>query len=158
MLGLDESDYGAAQDALGRSLEIARREKESGLELRTLVFAAEVDLFHHRWDQGQQRSLDALELISQVEDPRSEMLAHYWTALGFMAKGEFDVATHHMRASLVPAERLRHRFYLPRALWGNELLSRINGDWQTARQFAERGLEVSPREPRLLMARALSEY
>ena len=56
------------------------------------------------------------------------------------------------------AERLRDRTWLIFALWSNETLSRLQGDWQAAREFSDRGLAVAPWEPRLLGFRTLLEY
>ncbi len=53
---------------------------------------------------------------------------------------------------------MRHRTWLIFALWSNETLSRLKGDWQAAREFSDRGLAVAPREPRLLGFRTLLEY
>ena len=75
-----------------------------------------------------------------------------------MVMGDLDGATRHSVAALPPAERLRHRFYLSRALTMNVWLCQLKGDWQAARDFSDRGLAVSPQDPPLLTARAVLEY
>ena len=53
---------------------------------------------------------------------------------------------------------LRHHFYLARTLFANGALSQLKGDWSAARDFSDRGLATSPRDPRLLLTRILLEY
>jgi tetratricopeptide (TPR) repeat protein len=59
---------------------------------------------------------------------------------------------------LALAEKLRIRYWLTSALWRNENLSRLAGDWRVARDCSDRGLAVSPTDSRLLHTRALLEY
>ena len=47
-------------------------------------------------------------------------------------------------ASLSAAQRLRHHFYLARAIWLNQALSHLTGEWLKARGFSEQGLAVAP--------------
>lgn len=44
------------------------------------------------------------------------------------------------------------------ALWSCEDLFRLKGEWSEARAFSNQGLELAPREPRLLFSRTLMEY
>ena len=59
--------------------------------------------------------------------------------------------------SLAAAERLRHHFYLGRALNQMSWLYYRKGEWQAAREFNDRGLAASPRETRLLHVRFVLE-
>ncbi|MCH8282445.1 MAG: tetratricopeptide repeat protein, partial [Chloroflexi bacterium] len=156
--GLEEGDYQKAQELFERSLQIAQREGQPGVELPTLVSAAEIDFYHKQYEETLSKAMRGVELASLVDDPLGEMLAHYWVALSGLMLGNVEGLSQHAEATLPPAERLRHHFYLARAYWGNELLAHARGDLQAARAFSERGLAISPREPRLLMDRALLEY
>ncbi len=78
--------------------------------------------------------------------------------LPLMIRGDPDEAGLHATAMLVPAERLRHHFYLARTLFANASLAGCRGSWQAARDFSDRGLAVSPREARLLGNRLILEY
>ena len=49
-------------------------------------------------------------------------------------------------------------FYLFNILWRMETASRVQGEWITARDFSDRGLAVSPMDPRLLLTRAWLEF
>ncbi len=59
---------------------------------------------------------------------------------------------------LEPAARSGNRQWQTFAMEANENVSSAKGDWQAARNFAERGLALSPREANLLGGRALLEY
>jgi tetratricopeptide (TPR) repeat protein len=158
VLSLEEGNYLDAKSALDKALAIARREGDVGLEMRTLVSAAEVDGYHSHWQEALDSSLRAIELIPRIDDPRTEMLARYWATLPLMIIGNPDEADLQAAAMLSPAERLRHHFYLARTLFAHTCLSQCRGNWQAARDFSDRGLAVSPREARLLGNRVLLEY
>ena len=78
IVGLEEGDYQEAQELLERSLGIAQREGQPGVELPTLVSAAEVDAYHTRYEECVSKARRGVELASLVDDPLSEMLAHFW--------------------------------------------------------------------------------
>lgn len=136
LLGLEAGDLSAAQEALRQALEIAERTGDPVLEMRTLVDGADVDIYHGDWSSGLKRAFRAVELAPRANDPRSEMLAHYWAALPLaLVTGEPDLASQHAAASLVAAERLRHHFYLARALIANAWPISLKGDWAASRAF-----------------------
>jgi ATP/maltotriose-dependent transcriptional regulator MalT len=43
-------------------------------------------------------------------------------------------------------------------LWTNEFVSELQGDWEAARHYSDRGLAVAPSDQRLLGTRAVLEY
>ncbi len=158
VLGMEHGEYGEAVGALKRALEIARESGDLSLEMRTLVHHAEVEAYHFCWQECLEKGLQALELVPRIDDPRAEMMAHYWTALTLIILGDMDGADPHGQPALSAAERLRHHFYLSRALFLNECLFRCRGDWGTAREMSDRGLAVSPNEVRLLTTRVSLQY
>jgi len=81
LLGLEAGDLSGAREALREALEIAERTGDPVLQMRTLVDGADVDVYHGDWGSGLNRALRAVELAPRANDPRSEMLAHYWAAL-----------------------------------------------------------------------------
>ena len=154
---VEEGDYEGAQKAFHESLEIARREGSADLELRTLVDAAEVAFYHTQNQDLLTLSLRAVDLTSVVDDLRSEALANFYASISLEVRGEPGPATEYAEAGIVAAQRLRHPFYLTRTLGVREYAARLLGQWQTAQEFAEQGLEVSPTECRLLFGRALAD-
>ena len=61
-LGLAESNYKDAQQALGRAIAIARRERDVPLEVQTLCYAADVSGQHLHWQESVDHGLRATEL------------------------------------------------------------------------------------------------
>ena len=158
IVGLEEGDYQEAQELLERSLGIAQREGQPGVELPTLVSAAEVDAYHTRYEECVSKARRGVELASLVDDPLSEMLAHFWVFTPGLILGNMKVLSQHAEMMLPPAEQLRHHFYLARAYFCNELLARARGNLEAAQAFCERGLAISPREIRLLFDLAMLDY
>jgi DNA-binding CsgD family transcriptional regulator len=159
ILGIEEGDYQGAQQAFEESLAIAGRERDRLLEIQTLANAARVAGMHLRGPESLDKSIKALELAREVDDPPTEADARFWASeITLYTLGNSEQATWHALASLAPAERLRDRYRLANALWSNETPSRLKGDWRAARALSDRGLAVAPRDPRLIATRALLEY
>ena len=156
--GLEEGTYRAARDALDRALEIARREDDSGLELRILSFACDVEAYHCLFEECVDTSMKGIELAAQVDDPRSELLVQFWAAALLIFWGAPEGAARHVSAALSAAERLRHHFYLGRVLYVSQIASNLTGDWSKALDSSDQGLYVAPQESRLLSGRALLEF
>ena len=154
---VEEGDYEGAQEDFNESLEIARREGSADLELRTLVDSAEVAFYHLQFQDCLTLSLRAVDLASVVSDPRGEALANFWASILHTVRGEPEQATHYADAGIIAAQRLRHPFYLARTLAVGDYVARLLGQWQTAQEFRDQGLAVSPRESRLLFGRVLAE-
>ncbi|MCH8816722.1 MAG: hypothetical protein IIC92_03185 [Chloroflexi bacterium] len=158
VLGQEMGDTAGSQDASDRALAIAEREGDAALEIRTLVAAADVDLYMANWESCLTNGERAVELVSRVDDPRAESLAYFHVALSHLFLGNPDLAEGPAMASVSAAERLRHHFYQARALFIPAMLNHARGDWPAARELTERALAVSPREPRTLYMRILEEY
>ena len=43
-------------------------------------------------------------------------------------------------------------------LWFNEQMYRLEGNWQAARDYSDRGLDVAPQDIRFLLTRVWLEY
>ena len=144
LLGLRQDDYDGAQEALGKALDIAQRDEDRPLEMRTLAHAASVDNYHLRWQEGLSRALRVTELSQGLDDIHNEVTARYFAMSMLMSVGDPTGALHHGTAILPLAERLRDRFWLGGALWKNGTVRRLAGDWQAARDFGDRSLAVRP--------------
>ena len=72
--------------------------------------------------------------------------------------GNLEEATRHAEAMLAVAERTRTVIWQSRSMGANLTVSSAKGDWQNARDFAEKGLEGSPVESPLLGTIAIVEY
>ena len=156
-LGLLEADYSRAMEASSQSLAIARRAQDTTLEIATMAQAAQVDRFHLHPRRGLEKSLRAIELASLVDDPYAEIQVRGVAAGCSLVVGDLEGARVHAAAMLSLAERLGQRQESARAFWWNAEVSRLAGDWQSAYEHSERGLEAAPRDPRLLGTRAVLE-
>jgi tetratricopeptide (TPR) repeat protein len=157
-LGRVEGDYENAQAAFAQALAIARREGDPALEVRTLAAAANVDYFHLRFQEGLEGSRRAIALAGRLDDQQAAWSAHLDASRILTYTGEVGGAQQHAAAALELAERLRGRSQLALSFWGNARLLRLQGGWQGARQFSDRGLAVAPQDVSLLGDRVLLEY
>ncbi len=157
-VGLQENDYAGAETAFENALAIARRETDPELELQILSAAMSVDSNHIRSNECLEHSVRALALASQVNDPRSELGARYSAVTSLVATGDVQRAAQIAGGMLVPAERLRDSFWLAGSYWKNEIVCRLTGDWEAAREFAKRGLSVSSNPSLLLQDMTLLEF
>ena len=157
-LGRTGADYDSANEAFERALTIARREGDLFLEMETLTAAAEVDLFHLRVKECYNKARQALELAQRVDNPRAEVQAHARAIFALTISGDREGARAHASAGLGLAERLRQSFWITTTVWGNQMVSQLVGDWETARDFGARGLAVEPDDLRILGNRVVLEH
>ena len=158
VMGTEEGDYCTAEQAFDQALAIAQREGNTTLEMQTLADAANVDTLWVRHQDSLDKSKRAIELSRVVDDPQTEVLARYCSVLDHIALGNLDSIRLQASEMLANAERLRDRFWLTLALRSHEDAAHLVGDWNTARSYSDRGLELSPLECRNLCTRAMVEY
>ncbi|MCH7737298.1 MAG: AAA family ATPase [Chloroflexi bacterium] len=157
--GSQEGDYEAATSAFSRALEIARREDDPALELKTIAEESYVSMWHCRWQEILDKTPRAMVLAKTVDDPVGELLARWAAIVAEIATGGHrEAARRHASEGIILAERLRDRQLLCGTLYRAALLAESEGDWQTARELADQGLELLPLDPRLLASRTLVEY
>ena len=150
-------DYRGAEEAWSRALDIAQREGDTSLELKTLAHAAEGAGTYLRWNQCLEKGMQAVELTGKVDNPLAESLAHHWVWFSLGALGQdSEGARRHAMAAMAAAERLHDRSLLARTLVNLCNLFSAWGDWQTARQFSDRGLALAPQSA--FPVRTLLEY
>jgi tetratricopeptide (TPR) repeat protein len=154
----ETGDYDGAQEAFGRALEIARREEDPALEIRTLAHAADVDFHHLSWQEVLRKGQQVIELTRSAEDLQAEATAHFFMARVLDYQGDPGRAQQQAEVLLAQAERLRGRGFLSYALYITGVLSLHRGDWQAARDFLDRSLGLMPQSAPHLCARAVLEY
>ena len=157
-LGREEGNIEGAYEAFGRALAIAAQEQDPNLEMQTLVESVEVDWYDLRWQGTVEKSLRIIELARQLDDLAAEVVAQHRVASILSQTGDLEGARSYGSTMLALAEKLGDRQWLTNALWRNENICRLEGDWQAARDFSDRGLEVSPMDVRLFYTRVLLEY
>ncbi len=128
------------------------------LEVQTLTYAALVSGTHLHWQESADNGLWAVELATFDENPFSDLISRYWTAVSPLAMGDLEAARPHV---LVMRD-LSERRSTPRLLATNHLMvvttmSCLEGDWNAGREYSDRGLEMSPLNPQHLGTRVLLE-
>ena len=157
-IGRAGTGYDSANEAFERALTIARRERDLFLEMETLAAASEVELFHLRVKECYNKARQVLELAQRVDNPRAEVQAHQRAVLALTISGDREGARAHASAGLALAERLRQNFWLSTTVWGNQMVSQLEGDWENAREYGARGQEVSADDTRILGNLTLLEH
>jgi tetratricopeptide (TPR) repeat protein len=158
LLGLEANDYANALEAIEQALALSRRSGDVALEMRVLVDAAEVDGYQSDFKRALSRAAAAADLAGRVDDPRAEMVAHYWLLLSLLAQGDLGGAATHARAAVGAAQRLRYHFLTARALFGLALVRRLQGDLVGALEATDQALSVSPQETRALYLGVLLQF
>ena len=148
-LGMGLGDHEGAQEAVDRALEIARRKGDAGLEMATLALASMVEGYNLCLQEAVDRSLEAIAL-EQVDDLFHQGLARFWGGIAQAAMGKLDEARLSVDASLGPWEKLRNRYRMALGLGARGWLSMLEGDWESARDFVERGLSLTPQDTLVL--------
>ena len=158
VIGSEEGDYSAAHEAQERALAIAKREGDMALEMQTLASACSLDILHLHPEKGLEKALRAIELARHIDAPHAELAARYYAALSLLSMGNPEEARQHATAMLATSDRLRDRFWLAMAFSINMNVYRLEGNWQAARDFGDRGLAVMPSHSVLLGMRVPYEY
>ena len=154
----ETGDSQSAQAAFGQAADIAQLIGDRGLEMRTLAAATDVDWYHLNLQEVLEKGRRVVELASNVGDPSSEVRASFYLGLALDMVGNLEGMRRNAALMLTVAEKLRDRTWLANAFWINGVLSGREGNWKTARDFLDRGLEVDSQAPPLLFTRALLEY
>ena len=155
---LERGEYGQANDAYLRAIEIARRERDIALEVHASADAGSVDGYYLELTQGLEKCLRAIDLAAHVRRPDLESTALNWAATILLVTGRPVRARHYAEACLANAEKLRDGYRIAGAIDNLEDLARLEGDWDLARELSDYGLRITPRDGRLLAFRAVLEY
>ena len=84
--------------------------------MRTLSDASNVDMINGRLKESIEKTVRAIELTRQVDNPYAELLARYTAVSDYLLLGDPAVSRLHASAMRGPAEKLRDRFWLTLAL------------------------------------------
>jgi DNA-binding CsgD family transcriptional regulator/tetratricopeptide (TPR) repeat protein len=154
----EEGGYASAQGTFDRALAIAQQKGDVALEVRTLANVCSLNFYYLRFQECLEKSLWASEVARSACDLQNEVAVRYWGVIALLCMGDFEGTRLHAAAMLAQAERLGDHSWITTALWANENLYRLEGNWQVARDFSNRSLAMSPFDPRLLSSRAVLEY
>ena len=134
-LGHRRNNYEAAQEVFSRALDIARREQDEALEMRILAGATEPDVRFLRLQGALAKSLRALELAQDADNPRTEVNARHNCGAAQYMMADLKGARQQAAAMLGPAEHLRDRYLLAHSVvsaWVAKLMSITEAGWPSA--------------------------
>ena len=151
-------DYQRGQEAFDRALEIAETVGDAALEMRTWSNAAVVDMFFLRWEGCVEKCLKAIDLAPIANEPQTEAISHGWAGFGYATLGDLPAAQAYATSAMDLAEKLRDRGLLATACMVNNIFHRLHGDYEKARGFIERGMEVAARDTRIRTLSVMLEY
>ena len=150
--------FESAVTALNRALEIAQREDDSVLETAVLASLADTHwMMHLNPQECLKYSLRAIEIGSHSHT-EPDHGGNWWAVVGFIATGDFELAETHARNHSELIEKRGGRFAASQALHASETLAHLRGDWESAQDYSDRGLEVGQRDARLISNRIALEY
>ncbi|MEE8158563.1 MAG: tetratricopeptide repeat protein, partial [Dehalococcoidia bacterium] len=156
-LWIDEGDYEAAQQAFGRAISIARREGDVPLEVQVLANLTVLSGQHFQLQECVDNGLRAIELATDEENPMRT--SRWWTAMSLLNMGELDAARPHaLFLRDLTEKRNTPRLFASNAFTPITSLSCLEGDWNPGREYSDRGLELSPLSPMLLLPRILLNH
>ena len=141
-LGLSMDGYETSREELEEALNIARREGDRALEMRTLANMANIAGFHLRWSVCLEAALQALEFSADTADQRERLRPLLWATGALRARGDSDKASVYAEHMMSIAEEVRDRIWMTRALAMRIMLSFGRGDWQTVRELADRAFAL----------------
>ena len=156
--GTEKGGYESGREALGRALVIAQSTGDVGLEIRTLAAAAAVEAYHNHWHQALEEVLRAIDLTRYGDTLEIEANSYHWTSLSWLATGDLEGARQHSAEMLKVAAELHGNYQLATALWRNEKVASVAGDWQAARGFSDRASAIWSTDPRFRSTRMRLEY
>ena len=151
-------DYDKAQETLNQAIEIAKREKDTALEVKILSSASVIDIWERRIGDSTQKNIRILELLPNVEMPFAETLAKSEIANHALIAGDLDKARQYAFESIAAADGSYNYHHMTAEYFFNATLARIHGDWQGVRDFTDKALDVSRNEAFGLCVRALLHH
>jgi ATP/maltotriose-dependent transcriptional regulator MalT len=159
ILGLAQSDYEGAQQALGRALAIARREGDLALEVQTLTYASDVSGQHIQWQESVNYGLRSIAQSAGHESSYSAVLSRWWTSVSLLHIGDLERArTHTLDLRDLAEKQSTPRYYSMLGLVPIVTLSCLEGNWTAGREYCDHILKGALTHRQILCARILLEY
>ncbi|MCH7624696.1 MAG: tetratricopeptide repeat protein [Chloroflexi bacterium] len=148
-------DFGGAQESLDQAVEIARREGDQTLEVRSLVLMAQTHFAQGHYDDAVEMSLPVIELAESLDELDALVRARFMCANVLITRGNSNEAQKHAKAGLDAAERLHDKLWLNAMLRHNFIPAILRGDWKVAQEFNARSLAELPSDAITLSDRVL---
>ena len=147
VLALEQGDIKGAVEAGRRALAIAARERDLQLEKRTLAELAASCLYYLQYKESLEYAERSLSVTGDTEDMLYDTLVHQWVAVASISSSEtLDIgrAKEHSQKFLDTSIKSRQPIRITTAYMMKLLLARQEGDWESAREFAQIGDDIGP--------------
>ncbi|MDP6514910.1 MAG: AAA family ATPase [SAR202 cluster bacterium] len=157
-LGYGAGTHREARRALDQAQAIAEREGDIILQMSNLASISNVDGAFLHFIEARESGRRAIELSASVEESIPELRARVWATTSAMILGDIREARRHIQSTMEKSEALRDYYWNALMTDTNQAVASLVGDWDEARKLSDRGLDVSPRDVRLLCSRARLEF
>ena len=158
LLNLDQGDYQQAMEVFTRALNIARKDGDAALEMRTEAAAADADFYRLHWVDALERSERVITLAQRRNDLQSEAWPRWLASFSLLALGRSDEAMAQAAVMLRLTERLHNRGLLASAWVMNGIVAQVMGNWAVAREYYDRELAQGSDSCGFLGYRAMLDY
>jgi len=139
-----------ATEAFNNAVTIAQREEDKFLEMCALVDAANTYGNNYRYKAALDAAIPAIELARKLNKPERVAMAQAHAAGAQIADGSPLEAEKNLLASLEAAEKSRQFGNIASILFGITMFYTSQGNWDTAKKFGDRGLDMVPDDGRTL--------
>ena len=152
---IERGDVENAIVAINQALAIAQHVNDSTLQVTVLSTMAGIHWLALQSQDALKYSLRAIELDRTIDSVHSDAGRHFWAALALVDLGDLESASTHAAIFLATEEQHGSHHHTAQALYTNQTIAQLKGDWESARDFSDRGLAVDEWEARLLSNRAM---
>jgi tetratricopeptide (TPR) repeat protein len=153
----EDGDLETASHAFAKALKIAAEHDDDSLRLSTLTNLCFVNGLHLRFDRALESAQSSLELARRLDDPRGQMTVLTMRAFVQMLTGQLRCAKVSVEAARALADKLADVSWQTTIYFAKASLDRQLGALAPAREALEKGLDLWPRDVRLLGLRAQIE-
>ena len=134
--------YRQADGIYKKALRMARQHKDIGLELQITTWQSQGELDKINEKGILEKAYAAIELARSADGPASEAWAHYRCSYTLGDQGNYEEAARHAEMALRIIEKVNYYVYLHNIILQSLNLRTFKGEWEAARKYSDRGLEL----------------
>ena len=138
------------------ALELAEKLDDDRLRLWILIHTIAVHIRGDDFDSMGERVEQAAQLSVELGDDNAEFVSKEVLTDAILGKGEYDRAEQLGVEALEAARRTRNRFNITTALSVLAGVKLVKGDWASADELLDEGLNIIPDESRVLQLKLMS--
>ena len=135
-------DAGGALEAMEQALEISTLWEDENLKARTLVNTAIVEAYELQLESAISHCRQAIMLSERLDRLRSLVEAHNYLLHASLLSGKRGTTKKHIKPMIAHAEHLRNHIWMIVAYDYAVTAEIWEGNWDSARQYSDRALNV----------------